>query len=332
LGYHSGLFETGSNKLYIDNSDTSTPLIYGEFDTQKVVINGTLKATSGIIFPDGTTQTSGLTGLTNAGSFNAFLGNMAGHNNTSGGSNTFLGSFAGSGNTTGYRNTSIGEEAGAINNGYSNVFIGVRSGGDNVTGYKNTIIGFQAGDFNQQGFGNVFLGYAAGATEMGSNKLYIDNSETSTPLIYGEFDTNKVVINGTLTATTSMTVSDERWKKNIEPLESSLEKVMHLQGVSYDWKADEYPDRGFTKDRQIGLIAQEVEKVIPELVQTDSKGYKAISYEKLVPVLLEAIKEQQKEISELKKQQAMISSLSEKVAQLESELKLRGNLALAEMP
>jgi hypothetical protein len=129
-----------------------------------------------------------------------------------------------------------------------------------------------------------------------------------------------------------MTVSDERWKKNIEPLTSSLDKVIHLRGVSYDWKADEYPDRGFTKDRQIGLIAQEVEKVIPELVQTDSKGYKAISYEKLVPVLLEAIKEQQKEISELKKQQAMISSLSEKVAQLESELKLRGNLALAEMP
>jgi hypothetical protein len=138
-------------------------------------------------------------------------------------------------------------------------------------------------------------------------------------LIYGEFDNDRVVINGTLTATTFLTFSDERWKKNVEPLASALNKVMHLQGVSYDWKADEYPDRGFAKDRQIGLIAQEVEKVIPELVQTDGNGYKAVSYEKLVPVLVEAMKEQQKQ---MKEKDDHIESMKEDLRELQTAVTL----------
>jgi hypothetical protein len=115
-------------------------------------------------------------------------------------------------------------------------------------------------------------------------------------------------------------VSDERWKKNIEPLTASLDKVMLLDGVSYDWKADEYPEMGFTKDRQIGFIAQDVEEVFPELVTTDSNGNKAVYYGQMVAVLLEAMKEQQAEISELKKQQTTIADLTEKISQLEKEL------------
>lgn len=82
---------------------------------------------------------------------------------------------------------------------------------------------------------------------------------------------------------------------------------MNLQGVNYYWKTKEFPDLKFTDDKQIGLIAQDTEKVIPEIVTTDNNGYKGISYEKLTPVLVEAIKElkaendrQQKEIEELK--------------------------------
>jgi hypothetical protein len=119
--------------------------------------------------------------------------------------------------------------------------------------------------------------------------------------------------------------SDVTLKKDIEPLSSSLGKVMRLQGVSYDWKVDEYPDKGFTGDRQIGFIAQDVEKVFPELVRTDSKGYKSIYYAQMVAVLAEAIKEQQKEISELKKQQAMIGELTDKIAQLQKALEQKKN-------
>jgi hypothetical protein len=71
----------------------------------------------------------------------------------------------------------------------------------NTTGSQNTVFGKQAGYSNLTGSGNVFLGYQAGYNETGSNKLYIDNSNTSTPLIHGDFDTNKVTINGDMTVT-----------------------------------------------------------------------------------------------------------------------------------
>ncbi|HOU03453.1 MAG TPA: tail fiber domain-containing protein [Bacteroidales bacterium] len=96
--------------------------------------------------------------------------------------------------------------------------------------------------------------------------------------------------------------SDIRWKKDLEPFRNILSDVTQLQGFRYNWRDDEYPEMKFDKDRQIGLIAQEVEKVFPELVRTDDNGYKAVSYEKLTVVLLEGIKEQQKQIESLQNQ------------------------------
>lgn len=75
---------------------------------------------------------------------------------------------------------------------------------------------------------------------------------------------------------------------------------MKLQGVNYDWKVEEFPDLKFSAGRQVGLIAQDTEKVIPEVVTTDNNGYKGISYEKLTPILVEAIKEQQKQMEDIK--------------------------------
>jgi hypothetical protein len=91
-----------------------------------------------------------------------------------------------------------------------------------------------------------------------------------------------------------------RFKTNIAPIENALDKISALNGVSYDWRKDEFKDRGFEDSRQIGVIAQDVEKVLPELVKTDPQGYKAVSYEKLTAVLIEAVKEQQKMIEDLK--------------------------------
>ncbi len=95
--------------------------------------------------------------------------------------------------------------------------------------------------------------------------------------------------------------SSRRWKTNIEPLAEALDKVQHLRGVSYDWKADGKHD--------IGLIAEEVGEVMPEVVEYEENGKdaKAVNYARLVAVLIEAIKEQQKEIVALK---ATVSSLS----------------------
>ena len=80
--------------------------------------------------------------------------------------------------------------------------------------------------------------------------------------------------------------SDLRWKENVEPVGNALELVAQLRGVSYDWVD---PSRG--AGRQIGVIAQEVEQVLPEVVHTDSQGYKSVEYAKLAAPLIEAVKE-----------------------------------------
>jgi hypothetical protein len=131
------------------------------------------------------------------GGSNTFVGYHAGYNNT-GDSNTFVGLDAGYYNTDGVLNTFVGRAAGFSNiHGVYNTILGVDGGFNNTGGWWNTFVGFAAGR-NTTGDGNVFLGYRAGFNETGSNKLYIDNSDISTPLIYGEFDNNKLTINGNL--------------------------------------------------------------------------------------------------------------------------------------
>ncbi|MGE3823592.1 MAG: tail fiber domain-containing protein, partial [Bacteroidia bacterium] len=99
--------------------------------------------------------------------------------------------------------------------------------------------------------------------------------------------------------------SDERLKKNITPIGGALDKIMALQGVTYNWRTDMAVNQGLDDGKQYGLIAQELEKIIPELVDTDKEGWKAVEYSHLVPVLIEAIKEQQ---STIEKQQQTINS------------------------
>ncbi|MGV6809733.1 MAG: tail fiber domain-containing protein [bacterium] len=95
---------------------------------------------------------------------------------------------------------------------------------------------------------------------------------------------------GNILATGTVTPSDERLKKDIKPVENALAKVMQLQGVTYKWKN---PDSlKADTDTQLGLIAQQVEKVIPEVVETanDAQGSKSVSYASLVALLIESTK------------------------------------------
>ena len=91
--------------------------------------------------------------------------------------------------------------------------------------------------------------------------------------------------------------SDERLKDNITPIENSLEKVGQLKGYEFDWNDKQEVYEG----HDVGVIAQEVEKVVPEIVETrEHDGYKAVKYEKLVPLLINAINELKAEVEELK--------------------------------
>ena len=102
------------------------------------------------------------------------------------------------------------------------------------------------------------------------------------------------------------TFSDKRWKANIVKIDYSIEKLKKINGYYYNWK-----DRKNTT-KQLGLIAQEVEDVIPEIVSTDNSGYKSIDYSKLTPLLIEAVKQQQEMIEQMQSQiDGFILQLSE---------------------
>ena len=106
--------------------------------------------------------------------------------------------------------------------------------------------------------------------------------------------------------------SDRRFKKDIVSIESALENVMKLRGVSYKWRTNEYPEKKFEDGTQLGVIAQEIEEVFPEVVVTDEEGYKSVEYGHLVPVLLEAVKElnsnHEESISTLKKENEQLKA------------------------
>ena len=108
---------------------------------------------------------------------------------------------------------------------------------------------------------------------------------TSTP-------TYKLHVIGRLKTTGINETSDVRLKKNIEPITGALDHVLNMEGVTYNWKKGEFPEMGLNGGKQHGLIAQDLEKIIPELVLTDEEGWKSIEYTHLVPVLIEALKEQ----------------------------------------
>ena len=94
--------------------------------------------------------------------------------------------------------------------------------------------------------------------------------------------------------------SDISLKDNIRPIESAIFKVQQIRGVEFDWN-EKSTELQQEKGHDVGLIAQEVEKVLPEIVQIREDGIKAIQYEKVVPLLVEAIKEQQVTIENLTK-------------------------------
>jgi hypothetical protein len=144
----------------------------------------------------------------------------------------------------------------------------------------------------------AYLGFASA----GTHDLTIANEDGGAVQVIGPFINN----------------SDARWKTNVAALPDALESVLALRGVSYDWRQD-LPDQHFSKQRQIGFIAQEVEKVLPELVYTDGKGYKSVAYVNVVPVLVEAVKnlktQKDTEVKALKTEIAELKALVQRLAE-----------------
>jgi hypothetical protein len=156
-------------------------------------------------------------------------------------------------------------------------------------------------------------------TDDGVNTLFVDGGEdrvgigTNTPGY-------TLDVQGGLNYSGSLTtVSDRRFKKNITPITSALEKLSKLNPVNYDFRIDEFKERGFSDEKQWGFIAQELEKVMPELVHEDDNGYQSLIYTGVIPLLTKAMQEQQ---TEMDKQQKEIDQLK---AQLQSIMKMLDN-------
>lgn len=134
----------------------------------------------------------------------------------------------------------------------------------------------------------------AGETDISSGALCV-GTVTETKTAGAIYAANDVVAYAT---------SDQRLKKYPKNIPNALEKVSKINGVNFIWrKADEEIQKNVHsfEGRDVGVLAQEIEKVLPEVVTTRDTGYKAVKYEKIVPLLIEAIKELKLEVDELKK-------------------------------
>ena len=155
-----------------------------------------------------------------------------------------------------------------------------------------------------------------------------ENSKSDALVVY---KSGNMIVNGTLTHNGLVGPSDFRLKKDVQQLDGALDKVLNLRGVSFYWKSKEEMaaakgkdvknmSYGFSSEKQIGVIAQEIEEVLPELVVTDNDGFKAVKYENITPLLIEAIKELKAEKdAQDKKIEALEAQLKEILEKLDKE-------------
>ena len=112
-------------------------------------------------------------------------------------------------------------------------------------------------------------------------------------------------------------VSDARYKRDIRALPRVLDRLAGLEPVRYSWRADEFPDMGFDAGESIGLVAQDVEAVLPELVTTDDKGVKAVNYGRLPLLTVQALKEMKSKLDATERENA---ALEARLAALEAAI------------
>ena len=130
------------------------------------------------------------------------------------------------------------------------------------------------------------------ANQASGNNLFVD-IDTNRVGVGTTIPSTALQVSGTITCVDVNSTSDINLKENIHQIKNPLDKIIQINGVGFRWKD--------SKEEAIGVIAQDIEEVIPELVKI-SNGTKTVNYNGLVGVLIEAIKEQQRQIEELKKQ------------------------------
>jgi hypothetical protein len=264
-------------------------------------------------------------------------GNIALFSNTTGGANTATGVAALQNNTTGFDNTAIGAIALPDNTtGVANTATGVAALQNNTTGNNNTAAGVNALFTNTTGGNNIALGFDAGSNlTTGSNNIDIGNAGVA-----GESNAIRIGTQGTQTSTylagitgktspkgmpvfintsgqLGTTTSSERFKDAIKPMDKASEVILALKPVTFHYKKELDPE-GVP---QFGLVAEQVEKVNPDLVVRDGDGKPyTVRYEAVNAMLLnEFLKEHQK-VADLEKKAAEQDSLKATIAAQQKQI------------
>jgi len=266
----------------------------------------------------------------NEGDYNIAIGRQALYRNTTGNENVAVGGLTLDSNTTGSNNTAIGDDSLGINStGYFNTAVGSDSLDSNSTGRRNTAIGYMAGEKNTTGSYNIFIGDRAGsglysyknrnicigATASGhsnvDNRIFIGEQDSHEGCnIAGISDTNvttdAVYINSS--GRLGINTSSRRFKEDINDMPmSSVQDLTKLRPVTFAYIEDE------TKQKQYGLIAEEVIDVYPEIVNLDKDGLpRSVRYNQFVPILIEGYQ----------KHDAEITGYGEKIAGHDSEIEV----------
>jgi len=272
------------------------------------------------------------------GENNTANGTFALFTNTEGSSNTATGDSALFSNTTGSFNTASGQSALFINTtGNANTAIGASALLSNTTGSGNTVIGDLALEHNTTGSSNVALGFSAGINQTtGSDNIYIgfnmgtagESDACYIASIFGQTSSAGIPVLINSNNKLGTTTSSKRFKEDIKAMGAVSEALFSLQPVTFHYKKEIDP----ASTSQLGLVAEDVEKVNPDLVVRDKEGKAySVRYDQVNAMLLnEFLKEhrafveeqrkvtqQQKEIDvlkrDLKEQRALIQKVSERI-------------------
>ena len=159
----------------------------------------------------------------------------------------------------------------------------------------------------------------------GNANMFFVNAGTNRVGIGTTAPAQALHVNGRIRSNGINETSDRRYKKDITNLpEDILDKVLKIRGVTYKWRQNEFPKMEFEDGTQIGVIAQEIEEVFPEVVRTDENGYKSVDYSHLVPVLVEALKAENTKVDNqskrIKKLEEDNKKLLERLSKIEEAL------------
>jgi len=262
------------------------------------------------------------------GDYNTAAGVQALLSNTTGHDNTAIGYLALLNNTEGNNNTVVGDSALTSNQtGNNNAALGVGALGAS-DGNNNTGLGFNTLSNNPFGNGNIAVGSGAGSkVTSGSDDIYIGNKgkfTESDTIRLGSAQTHTFIagIGGTPVSGSTVLIngkgqlgilaSSARYKRDIENMGERSGALLQLRPVTFRYKQDT------SGERQYGLVAEEVARVYPELVVRSETGeVQSVKYEELIPMLLNEVQHQRKELSALSEMRAENAALAARLARLE---------------